>query len=69
MDFDASGKAIKRGTRKTNFESDRIIADLPSQYPKISDTVLKSTKEMVHENNILEFNSTFNQLYLLIFKK
>lgn len=69
MDFDASGRSIKRGTRKTKFESDRIIADLPSQYPKISDSVLESAKEMVRENKILEFNFTFNQLYSLVFKK
>ena len=69
MDFDAGGKAIRRGTRKTAFESDRIVADLPSQYPKISDTVLESTKEMVRENKILEFDSTFNRIYSLMFKK
>ena len=64
-----AGKLSDVETRKTAFESDRIVADLPSQYPKISDAVLESTKEMVHENKILEFDSTFNQIYSLMFKK
>ena len=63
MEFDRRGRVIRGNARKTGLDTSKdVVIGLESQYPGISDSVIKVARQMVDPGKVAEFDALVNRL-------